>query len=91
MGWSFKGQIQCTRSEASTVEGAPDPKADSIEGSFVARGDEDGDIFYIGREDASGFSLEAFKKWYFQLRNKQLVAFCDLLFLCKEQLCTKLK
>lgn len=42
-----------------------DPKADSIEGSFVARGDEDGDIFYIGREDASGFSLEAFKKMVF--------------------------
>ncbi len=61
----LKGKFNVPGLEASTVEGAPDPKADSIEGSFVARGDEDGDIFYIGREDASGFSLEAFKRMVF--------------------------
>lgn len=61
----LKGKFNVPGLEASTVEGAPDPKADSIEGSFVARGDEDGDIFYIGREDADGFDLAAFKKMVF--------------------------
>lgn len=61
----LKGKFNVPGLEVATVDGAPDPKADSVEGSFVARGDEDGDIFYIGREDATGFDLTAFKKMVF--------------------------
>lgn len=56
----LKGKFNLPGFEASTVDGAPDPKADSIEGSFVARGGE-GTVLLIGREDATGFNLEAFK------------------------------
>ena len=61
----LKGKFNLPGFEASTVDGAPDPKADSIEGSFVARGGEDGTVLLIGREDASGFDLTAFKNMVF--------------------------
>ena len=64
----LKGKFNLPGFEASTVDGAPDPKADSIEGSFVARSGEKGEkgtVLLIGREDATGFNLEAFKKMVF--------------------------
>lgn len=64
----LKGKFNLPGFEASTVDGAPDPKADSIEGSFVARSGEKGGkgtVLLIGREDAPGFDLAAFKKMVF--------------------------
>lgn len=62
----LKGKFSIPGMETETKDGAPDPKADSTEGSFVARGDaEDGDILYIGREDNADFVLEDFKKMVF--------------------------
>jgi phi13 family phage major tail protein len=61
----LKGKFNLPGLEAATVDGAPDPKADSIEGSFVARGGEDGTVLLIGREDAEGFDLETFKGMVF--------------------------
>lgn len=61
----LKGKFNLPGLEASTVDGAPDPKADSIEGSFVARGDEDDAVLLIGREDAEDFTLTEFKKLVF--------------------------
>ena len=61
----LKGKFNLPGLEASTIDGAPDPKADSIEGSFVARGGEEGTVLLIGREDATGFDLTAFKKMVF--------------------------
>ena len=61
----LKGKFNLPGLEASTIDGAPDPKADSIEGSFVARGGEDGAVLLIGREDATDFDLAEFKKLVF--------------------------
>ena len=58
----LKGKFNLPGFEASTIDGAPDPKADSIEGSFVARG---GAVLLIGREDADDFTLAEFKKMVF--------------------------
>ena len=52
--------------EASTKEGAPDPKPDTTTGNFVARGDtEGGDVLYIGREDNPEFVFANFKAMVF--------------------------
>ena len=61
----LKGKFNLPGFEASTIDGAPDPKADSIEGSFVARGGEEGTVLLIGREDAQEFQLAEFKKLVF--------------------------
>lgn len=61
----LKGKFNLPGLEASTIDGAPDPKADSIEGSFVARGGEEGTVLLIGREDAENFQLTEFKKLVF--------------------------
>ena len=61
----LKGKFNLPGFEASTIDGAPDPKADSIEGSFVARGGEEGTVLLIGREDAENFQLEEFKRMVF--------------------------
>ena len=60
----LKGKFNLPGLEASTIDGAPDPKADSIEGSFVGRG-EDNAVLLIGREDAADFNLAEFKKLVF--------------------------
>lgn len=60
----LKGKFNLPGLEASTIDGAPDPKADSIEGSFVARGEGEA-VLLIGREDAENFTIEAFKKLVF--------------------------
>ena len=59
----LKGKFNLPGFEASTIDGAPDPKADSIEGNFVAR--EEGTVLLIGREDADGFQLSEFKQMVF--------------------------
>ena len=61
----LKGKFNLPGFEASTIDGAPDPKADSTEGSFVARGGEEGTVLLIGREDAQEFQLAEFKKLVF--------------------------
>lgn len=62
----LKGKFNVPGMETTTKEGAPDPKADTTTGSFVARGDVDaGDILYIGREDDPEFVFEDFKKMVF--------------------------
>lgn len=66
----LKGKFNIPGMETETKEGAPDPKNDTTTGNFVARGGsedeaDDGDILIIGREDTTGFSLEAFKKLVF--------------------------
>ena len=62
----LKGKFNIPGMEASTKEGAPDPKTDTTTGNFVARGDVDtGDILYIGREDNPEFVFADFKKMVF--------------------------
>lgn len=62
----LKGKFSVPGMETSTKEGAPDPKADTTTGNFVARGDVDaGDILYIGREDDPEFVFADFKKMVF--------------------------
>jgi phi13 family phage major tail protein len=62
----LNGKFNVPGLEASTKEGAPDPKTDTTTGSFVARGDVDaGDILYIGREDDPQFVFADFKKMVF--------------------------
>lgn len=65
----LKGKFNLPGLEASTIDGAPDPKADSIEGSFVARGGEDDAVLLIGREDATDFEFNEFKKLVFPSDN----------------------
>lgn len=60
----LKGKFNLPGFEASTIDGAPDPKADSIEGSFVGRG-ENNAVLLIGREDATDFDFNKFKKLVF--------------------------
>lgn len=62
----LKGKFGLPGMDAETKKGAPDPKADTTTGNFVARGDgEGGDILYIGREDNTDFDLTKFKKMVF--------------------------
>ena len=62
----LKGKFNVPGIEASTKEGAPDPKTDTTTGNFVARGDtENGDVLYIGREDNPDFVFADFKKMVF--------------------------
>lgn len=62
----LKGKFSLPSMDQKTVDGTPDPAADSIEGSFVPRGDEEsGNVVLIGREDNEGFDFEQFHKWVF--------------------------
>lgn len=60
----LKGKFTLPGMDAKSVDGAPDPKADEIEGTFSPRGEQK-NILLIGREDNEGFSLEKFKSWVF--------------------------
>lgn len=60
----LKGKFSLPGMETQTKEGAPDPKADTTTGNFVARGEEE-QILLIGREDNAEFDLAAFKKLVF--------------------------
>ncbi|WP_125570458.1 major tail protein [Lacticaseibacillus songhuajiangensis] len=62
----LKGMFKLPSVDTKTVDGTPDPTADSIEGSFIPRGDSDnGNVVLIGREDNEGFNFEQFHKWVF--------------------------
>ena len=62
----LKGKFSLPGMEAETKDGSPDPKADTVTGNFVARGDnEDGDVLVIGCEDNAGFQLEKFREMVF--------------------------
>lgn len=62
----LKGKFTVPGMDMKTKEGAPDPTPDTTKGNFVARGDdESGDILYIGREDATDFDFNEFKKMVF--------------------------
>lgn len=62
----LKGKFSLPGMDLETKDGSPDPKTDSVTGSFVARGDEEeGLVLIIGREDADGFNLESFRNMVF--------------------------
>ena len=62
----LKGMFSLPGISTQTQEGAPDPDADEIEGSFVPRGDADtGTILLIGREDNEDFDFDTFHKMVF--------------------------
>ncbi|KRN88199.1 major tail protein [Ligilactobacillus acidipiscis] len=61
----LKGKFTIPGMDTNTVDGTPDPNADSIEGSFVPRGGDDGNVVLIGREDNEDFDFEQFHKWVF--------------------------
>lgn len=60
----LKGKFTLPGMDAKTVDGAPDPEADEIEGTFSPRGEQE-NILLIGREDNEGFNLDTFKSWVF--------------------------
>lgn len=60
----LKGKFTLPGMDAKTVDGAPDPEADEIEGTFSPRGEQE-NILLIGREDNEGFDLATFKSWVF--------------------------
>ncbi|KPJ22187.1 major tail protein [Streptococcus phocae subsp. phocae] len=60
----LKGKFNVPGLEAKTKDGAPSPEPDTVTGNFVGRGEE-GDVYFIGREDAPEFKLSEFKKMVF--------------------------
>jgi hypothetical protein len=62
----LKGMFSLPGVDTKTVDGTPDPSADSIEGSFIPRGDQDtGNVVLIGREDNDGFKFDTFHGYVF--------------------------
>lgn len=62
----LKGMFSLPNVDTKTVDGTPDPSADSIEGSFIPRGDQDtGNVVLIGREDNDGFDFDKFHGYVF--------------------------
>ncbi|RUS40192.1 major tail protein, partial [Lacticaseibacillus paracasei] len=62
----LKGMFSLPGVDTKTVDGTPDPSADSIEGSFIPRGDQDtGNVVLIGREDNDGFDFDTFHGYVF--------------------------
>ncbi|QFR23112.1 major tail protein [Schleiferilactobacillus harbinensis] len=60
--------------DTKTVDGAPDPNADEIEGTGAPRGDADtGNLVLVGRESDPEFSLAQFKKWVFPKTEEEAV------------------
>lgn len=60
----LKGMFSLPSIDTKTVDGTPDPNADSIEGEFMPRGDQE-NVVLIGREDNTDFDLAQFRKWVF--------------------------
>jgi phi13 family phage major tail protein len=60
----LKGMFSLPSFDVKTVDGTPDPNADSIEGEFMPRGDQE-NVVLIGREDNADFDLTQFRKWVF--------------------------
>lgn len=62
----LSGKFSIPSMDQKTVDGTPDPDADDVKGSFVARGDADtGNVMLIGREDNTGFDFATFHKYVF--------------------------
>lgn len=62
----LKGKFSLPGVDTKTVDGTPDPSSDSIEGSFIPRGDQDtGNVVLIGREDNEGFNFDTFHGYVF--------------------------
>lgn len=62
----LKGMFSLPGVDTKTVDGTPDPNADSIEGNFIPRGDADtGQVVLIGREDDESFEFASFHKAVF--------------------------
>lgn len=62
----LKGKFSLPGMDLATKEGTPDPKLDTVTGSFVARGDEEeGLVLIVGREDNPDFNLDTFKAMVF--------------------------
>lgn len=60
--------------DTKTVDGAPDPNADEIEGTGAPRGDADtGNLVLVGRESDPEFDLVQFKKWVFPKTEEEAV------------------
>lgn len=68
----LKGMFSLPSVDVKTVDGTPDPNADSIEGEFMPRGDQE-NVVLIGREDNAGFDLTQFRKWVFPTTAADLV------------------
>jgi phi13 family phage major tail protein len=68
----LKGMFSLPSVDTKTVDGTPDPNADSIEGEFMPRGDQE-NVVLIGREDNSDFDLTQFRKWVFPSTADDLV------------------
>lgn len=53
--------------DTQTVDGTPELSADSIEGTFIPRGDTDtGHVVLIGREEHDGLHFDTFHRVVFQ-------------------------
>ena len=62
----LKGKFSLPGMDLETKDGSPDPKNDTVSGSFVARGDEDeGLVIVVGREDNPQFQETEFRKLVF--------------------------
>lgn len=73
----LKGMFSLPALNTKAQDGAPDPEADEIEGSFVPRGDQEL-ILLIGREDNEGFDFETFHKAVFPKNDQDLEAFKEV-------------
>jgi phi13 family phage major tail protein len=62
----LKGKFSLPGMDLETKDGSPDPKNDTVSGSFVARGDGDeGLVIVVGREDNPQFQEAEFRKLVF--------------------------
>ena len=62
----LKGKFSLPGMDLETKDGSPEPKNDTVSGSFVARGDEEeGLVIVVGREDNPQFQEAEFRKLVF--------------------------
>ena len=62
----LKGKFSLPGMDLETKDGSPDPKNDTVSGSFVARGDEEeGLVLIVGREDNPQFQESKFREMIF--------------------------
>lgn len=62
----LKGKFSLPGMDYETKDGSPDPKNDTVSGSFVARGnEEEGLVLIVGREDNPEFQETKFREMVF--------------------------
>ena len=62
----LKGKFSLPGMDLETKDGSPEPKNDTVSGSFVARGDDDDAlVIVVGREDNPQFQETEFRKLVF--------------------------